>query len=378
MPEPYTVAAVNASPHVGFGNTSRMVDLLRENLAVQGLELTEICLARHRLEPCTGCALCLEKGACWIKDDYQALVQQVLAADAVILASPVYFLNVTGRMKTFLDRSLGYGHRPRGAWKPGLAVSVSAGQGETWVADYLSRMLGVFGAFAVGRFTALAVGPGEFLGGEAVAQRAADLAGDLARAVKEKRRYPATDQDLHYWLFMSRLVREHQDFLQADHAHWQKLGLYDSFEAYVGQIRAQSTRSPEMRQAWLEELMDRHREKAAPPPPELPLEFTSVRELLRTMPQALNREAAQGLKAVLEFRVTGRESFTGHLTIENQEAAFSEGPAPRPDLVIQTPADVWLAIATGALDGAQAFMSGKFTAEGDVSLLMRLTSLFPG
>jgi multimeric flavodoxin WrbA/putative sterol carrier protein len=378
----YQVVVINGSPHVGFGNTSQMVAMLKANIEPEGFGLEEIFLSQHDIKPCTGCALCLEKGACWIQDDYKNLVQRVLAADAVILASPVYFLNVTAQMKTFLDRSLGYGHRPRGTWKPGLAVSVSAGYGETWVADYLAHLLKVYGAFPVGQFTAIAVGPGEFLGQDAVAARAQDLARDLVRAVREGRRYPATDQDLHFWQFIGNLIKENQDFMQADLEHWQKLGLFDSFEAYVGQRRSPSQASPELRQAWLKGLMEEQRakgEKQASQPDVVPSPQSArtARELLQMMPGGLNPEAAAGLNAILQFEVSGQENFTAYLEIKDSRATYHDGQAASPDAVIKTPADIWLAVATGELDGAQAYMTGQYQVEGDLGLLMRLGSLFP-
>jgi multimeric flavodoxin WrbA/putative sterol carrier protein len=376
----YQVAVVNGSPHAGFGNTSQMVALLREGLEPEGFALEEIFLSQHEIKPCTGCAVCLEKGACWIRDDHKSLVQRVLAADALILASPVYFQNVTGPMKIFLDRSLGYGHRPRGTWKPGLAVSVSAGYGETWVADYLARFLKVYGAFPVGRFTAIAVGPGEFLGQDAVTARARDLSRDLVNAVREGRRYPATDQDLHFWHFMGHLIRENQDFMKADLEHWQKLGLFDSFEAYVGQKRSPSQGSPEMRQAWLKGMMAEQRaqggQASQPEVVPSPQSARTARELLQMMPGVLNPAAAADLDAVFQFEVSGQENFTAHLKISNSQATYHDGPAAKPDVIIKTPADIWLAVARGEVDGAQAYMSGAYQVEGDLSLLMRLGSLF--
>ena len=55
---------------------------------------------------------------------------------------------------------------------------------------------------------------------------------------------------------------------------------------------------------------------------------------------------------------------------------FQEGPAPRPDVVIKTPADVWLAVSKGELDGTQAFMTGKYQVEGNIGLLLKLKELF--
>ncbi len=376
MTENYRVVAVNGSPHEGFGNTSQMVAMLGENLAREGVELEEIFLSQYQIGFCTGCATCLESGSCWVRDDYNSVVRNVLEADAVILASPVYIFNVTAQMKTFLDRSLGYGHRPRGDWKPGLALSVSAGHGETWAADYLGQVLRLFGAFPVGKFTAIAVSPGEFLGKEAVEARAADLARDLARAVKEGRRYPVTDQDLRYWHFMSNLIKEHRDFMVADYEHWQELGLFKSFEAYVGQTRSKAA---------MGEIPAAVRGQGQPEAPETPGkprtaskpgEPGTTRELLEMMPGALNPAEAQGLTAIYQFDVSGSENFTAHLVIADGQATFHEGPADHPDLTIKTPADVWLAIARKELDGSTAFLSGQFRIQGDLGLLIKMKTLF--
>ena len=65
-----------------------------------------------------------------------------------------------------------------------------------------------------------------------------------------------------------------------------------------------------------------------------------------------------------------------YLQIEDGKCTFHEGPADSPSVFIKTPADVWLAIAKGEMDGQQAFMSGKYKVEGDLSLLMKLSQLF--
>ncbi len=378
------VVAINGSPHEGIGNTALMIGLLGSSLAEAGLELEQVFLSSRDIKYCTGCGMCLDKGVCWLRDDYKEVARKIFEADAVILGSPVYVFNVTAQMKTFLDRSLGHGHRPQENWKPGLAVTVSAGMGETWAAQYLSNTLRIFGAFPVGQLTAIAVGPGEFLGKEAVEARAAELAGSLATAVREKRRYPATDQDLLFWRFMGWLVNENQSLMAADHRHWEKKGLYESFEKYVGQTRTVSSwNNPEMRKAWFKSLTSREQASDAKKPKTekkaAPMERPStLRALLESMPAALNKDKSAGLNVVYQFEVSGEEQFVGHLRISGGEAAFSDGPAEAPDVVIRTPAEVWLAVSQGRLDGAQAFMSGQYRVEGDASLLMKLKSLFSG
>jgi putative sterol carrier protein len=102
----------------------------------------------------------------------------------------------------------------------------------------------------------------------------------------------------------------------------------------------------------------------------------SCKELLQMMPQGFNPSAADGLTAVYQFEVSGPESFVAHLRIADNVCTYGDGPADDPDVVIKTPADVWLAISKGELDGQQAFMSGKYKVEGNLSLLLKLRALF--
>lgn len=381
-----TVVAVNGSPRAGVGNTAMLIGMLQESLAKEGIVVETIHLCDREIEFCTGCGHCMENGKCWIEDDHAGIVERLLAADGIILASPVYFSHVTAQMKAFIDRSLALGHKPRGTWKPGIAVSVSAGLGETQVAEYLAARLRPYGAFDVGRLTALATSPGEFIGKEAVEARAADLARDLARAIREKRRHPATEWDLRYYQFMGALVRKNRDsMMKDDHRHWEALGLYEGFETYIQQKKETVPYDPEIRRVWLKETIAHHKAgkegrraatRDATATSSRPPAAASCRELLQSMPPGFDRAAAGDLEAVYQFEIAGGEEFTAHLRIGGGECSFHEGPADKPGVVIKSSSDVWLGISRGEIDGQQAFMTGKYKVEGDLSLLMKLKSLF--
>jgi putative sterol carrier protein len=94
------------------------------------------------------------------------------------------------------------------------------------------------------------------------------------------------------------------------------------------------------------------------------------------MAASFNSKAAGDLKAVLQFEVTGRQTGDWFLSIEDGKCACHEGKANVSNVTIKTPSEVWLAIANGEMDGQQAFMEGRYTATGDMSLLMRMRSLF--
>jgi multimeric flavodoxin WrbA/putative sterol carrier protein len=377
------VVVVNGSPKAAGGNTGIMTQMVSSALEAEGIMVEEIFLAEHQLEFCIGCGVCTEKGRCWRSDDHASIIEKVLSADGLILASPVYFGLVTAQMKVFLDRSLAYGHKPRTSWKPGLAISVSAGKGETATADYLAGELRVYGFFSVGTLTAIAVQPGAFLGMDLVEARAADLAKDLARAIKEKRRFPATDRELSFYLFMGDLIRKQKDFMRDDYRHWQESGFYDGFESYVGQTFTHPPYNKEMRKEWIKGIISEEAAKAkgkASQKRESRQDATSpgltCLELIRRMPMGFRKDKAADMNAVYQFEINGPESFTGHLVISKGTCSYVDGPASKPDVTIKSPADVWLAVSNGSLNGQSAFMAGKYKVEGNMGLLMNLSKLF--
>jgi putative sterol carrier protein len=106
------------------------------------------------------------------------------------------------------------------------------------------------------------------------------------------------------------------------------------------------------------------------------LDALSLRDVVAGMALVFNPAAANGLHAVLQFQFTGDEPGQYFLTIADGTCRFAEGESPSPDMTIIADAAVWKAISSGKLDGQTAFMQGKYKANGDFRLLMKLDSLF--
>jgi len=94
------------------------------------------------------------------------------------------------------------------------------------------------------------------------------------------------------------------------------------------------------------------------------------------MPNGFNASEAEDMSVVYQFEVSGSEDFVAHLKIEKGECVYIDGPSDNPDVVISTPAEVWMAISRGEKDGQQEFMRNRYMAKGEISLLMRFRSLF--
>lgn len=78
-------------------------------------------------------------------------MQQLCEADGIILASPVYLQQVSGQMKTFIDRTCVWYYRPVLAGKPVLAVATTKGSGLRKTLSYLENMAVQWGAIPAGR-----------------------------------------------------------------------------------------------------------------------------------------------------------------------------------------------------------------------------------
>jgi putative sterol carrier protein len=114
--------------------------------------------------------------------------------------------------------------------------------------------------------------------------------------------------------------------------------------------------------------------EAVPLPP--PQSVDSMRDLVAGMAVSLDPNEAQDLEAVIEFRVDGDEPGNYYLDIAGGRCRAYEGEHPTPTLTINTPADVWMAISRGEMNGATAMMTGKYTVQGNLALLMRFNKLF--
>jgi multimeric flavodoxin WrbA len=98
-----TVVAVIGSPRRD-GNTATLVEAALGELERSRCVCTRIVLADKRIKFCSGHVFCGER-ACPHDDDMAGILEQVYAADGLILATPIYYENVSGQMKTFMDRN---------------------------------------------------------------------------------------------------------------------------------------------------------------------------------------------------------------------------------------------------------------------------------
>jgi multimeric flavodoxin WrbA len=98
------ILAIVGSPRLD-GNTNYLVDQALAEAEKLGAETEKIVISQHKVNPCLGHDNCASRESCTQKDDAGWIIDKFYEADGVILATPVYYLNVTAQMKAFLDRN---------------------------------------------------------------------------------------------------------------------------------------------------------------------------------------------------------------------------------------------------------------------------------
>lgn len=101
------VLAINASPRRD-GNTAALVRRVFQELEEQGVSTHLEQLGTTRLSGCTACYECFkrqDKRCAVTRDAMNGLIEKMLAADGIILASPTYFADVTANMRAVIERA---------------------------------------------------------------------------------------------------------------------------------------------------------------------------------------------------------------------------------------------------------------------------------
>lgn len=100
------VLILSGSPRKG-GNSDRLCDQFMKGAEEAGHEVEKIWVQGKKTAPCIACYHCKShNGECAIKDDMAEILRKMLAADVLVLSSPVYFYSISAQLKTVIDRTV--------------------------------------------------------------------------------------------------------------------------------------------------------------------------------------------------------------------------------------------------------------------------------
>ena len=88
------------------GNTEILLDMALDGFDRTSFKTEKIRLFEHAMKPCSACGYCLRNEECRIEDDVTGMIiPRLVSSDVIIMASPVYFNNVSAQVKILIDRT---------------------------------------------------------------------------------------------------------------------------------------------------------------------------------------------------------------------------------------------------------------------------------
>ena len=91
------------------GNTADLLDAVLDGARDAGAVVERIDLARMRINPCIECRRCDATAECAVRtDDMREIYSRIRKVDAIVLASPIFFMGVTAQAKAMIDRCQSY------------------------------------------------------------------------------------------------------------------------------------------------------------------------------------------------------------------------------------------------------------------------------
>lgn len=100
------ILILSGSPRKG-GNSDLLCDEFTRGAQEGGNDVQKIFIRGKKIAPCSACYYCRDNGGvCAIKDDMAEILDKMLEADVIVMASPVYFYSIDAQLKAVIDRAV--------------------------------------------------------------------------------------------------------------------------------------------------------------------------------------------------------------------------------------------------------------------------------
>ena len=352
------ILALNSSARVGRDSkTQIMLDALVEGMKDAGADVEVVNLKDKKIKVCAGCFACWSKtpGKCIQKDDMSAeLFDKWIAADLCVYATPLFHHTVNATMKAFIERTLP-------AIKPYLIKESDRWSHPMRYDNYPGAViLSVCGFPEVSAFDAL-----KHYAKYLFWDEHGGLWGEIYRAGAETLPLSSVkDEILAATRKAGKELVENKKISPETQAKIEQ-PIVSSMEDYA--CTANMFWDTCIDEGVSPREFDK---KGLRPRPK------DIKGFLLLMGMGFNPVKAGDTNAVMQFDFSGQVNAKCHLAIKEGKITCTEGAADAPDLTVITPFDIWMDIMTGKADGGESFMAQKYTAEGNMDLLLKMDSFF--
>ncbi len=174
------VLILSGSPRKS-GNSDLLCDAFLKGAAEAGHRVEKIRVAEKRIGFCRGCYACKGTGVCAIRDDMGQILQKMVDADVLVLASPVYFYSIDAQLKALIDRTVARWQEVRD--KELYYIMTAADEGRAAMETTLACFRGYADCIEGAKEMGVIYGSGVYEKGEVLDTKAMDQAYQMGKAL---------------------------------------------------------------------------------------------------------------------------------------------------------------------------------------------------
>lgn len=179
------------------------------------------------IELCSKCSSCFGSGVCAINDRMNELKAKMLSADMIILASGVYFQQISAEMKNFIDRISYWAHTFELAGKRCIIVTTSGSNGNEIAESYLKRVAVSLGMQLIGTTCCHTMYPDELSAPELLTERTGIISGAVINALDGKTKPDSIPFQEQLFASMKKIYSEHEEFVH-ERRKWKQNGFFQA------------------------------------------------------------------------------------------------------------------------------------------------------
>ena len=362
------ILVANGSPRGADGNTEVLVQQFIAGAQESGAEVEIIYLKDKKINHCIGCFSCWFKtpGTCIHKDDMPEILEKIQDADLLVYAMPLYVYTVPGLMKDFMDRVIPI-VQPFIEVKNGISSHPSRNPQSKF---RRMAIISSCGFPEMSHFNGLKETFKTFVRGntDVISATICCPAGSVLKI-------PEMQPQIQWYLDAVKQAGKEvaqTGYASVDTQNILERTIVDDSELFakmanaaMGNMLANSEKALEIKDPENENgiLLSS------------PESLVSVRDYISGLAGDYDASVHQDIDTIVQIKVTDEEPGSYYLKIKDGRCDAYAGVYSLPTTTVSASSDVWLAVVKGELDGAIAFMTGKFKVAGDMAALIKLGDL---
>ncbi|MCP4130445.1 MAG: flavodoxin family protein [bacterium] len=132
------------------GAGAKTIEMFKSKFDSMEYSFETVFLSDYEIASCRGCTVCFKKEECILRDDVSSIVEKMKSSDGIIFVTPIYAMNISGILKTFIDRISYMLHKPALYEKHSYIIITTDVGGFRPISFYMRYMMNAFGIYNTG------------------------------------------------------------------------------------------------------------------------------------------------------------------------------------------------------------------------------------